>query len=242
MQKKSDAAWAACLSGIASEPPLPKALVVTIVSGQNFPKMDKYGSCDPLIQFRPDDGQKITKLSKHGSFSSEIAQRISHNPENKSLITSVAKQTMFPRWDETFLVSFQDDENPGKLELVAWDHDNLTDMDFIGEVKILCETLELWMKEDVGFMVPMVCELRKGGLLVKGGGDDMEATIHLNFKVEVDEQKHQNHMVSSQKQLTILWFLLHDLAFFRSRLRRRKPMHRVRSIQIATRCWCKELF
>jgi hypothetical protein len=205
MQKKSEGAWAACLSGINPEPPVPKALAVTIVRGLNFPRMDKCGSCDAMIQFRPDDGQTITKISKEESFSSEISQRIGHANENKFIATSVAKQTLFPRWDEIFLVSFSDDENPGKLDLVAWDHDNLTDMDFIGEVKVLCETLELWMKEDIGFVVPMVCELRKGGLTVKGGESDTETTIHLNFKVVIDEKKRLNQKVSSQNLQTIFW-------------------------------------
>jgi hypothetical protein len=188
MQKKSEDAWASCLSGIDSFLPTPKALAVTVVRGLNFPKMDKCGSCDPMIQFRPDDGQTITRTSP------ETGDRHGHA---ESLSTSVAKQSMFPRWDEVFLVSFQDDENPGKLDLVAWDHDNVTEMDFIGEVKILCETLELWMQEDIGFMVPMVCELRKNGLAVKGGESDTETTIHLNFKVVIDQQKHLSRKVSS---------------------------------------------
>lgn len=189
MQKKSEAAWAICLSEIDGGNSTPKALAVTVVCGQNFPKTDKFGTCDPFIRFKPDDGQTITKLSSNVGNGLTDLKETTNSADRKNLETSVAKQTMFPRWDEKFLITFVDDENPGKLNMAAWDYDTLTDIDYIGDFKILCETLELWMQEDIGFVVPMVCEVLKNGEVVKGGESGSATTVHLKFEVVLDKAK-----------------------------------------------------
>ena len=197
MQKRSESAWAACLSEIKGESPTPKALAVTVVCGQNFPRMDKSGTCDPFIRFKPDDGQSVVKISKNGSLMTEERGSNVHI-DRQNIETSVQKQTLFPTWDETFVIGFEDEENPGRLQLTAWDFDTITDDDFIGEIKIVCETLESWMSEDVGFVVLEVCLLRKGGLPVKGGetGTQNDASLHLKFEVIVDKKKFKDLEVS----------------------------------------------
>jgi hypothetical protein len=196
MKKKSEAAWAACLSEIDQKPREWKALEIAVISGENFPCMDVCGLCDPLVRFKIDDGQTITKV---GFSTSEAGKKRFYSGmkgEKDQVETSVAKNTLNPIWDETFIFSFMDEENPGKITLEVIDVDDFKDSDRIGTIKVSCETVELWMKNEIGFVESKSYQVMNDDKLVKGTEDpDLDCVVNLSVKVIQDDQKMSNYEV-----------------------------------------------